>query len=118
MTWYRRSPMCWPTVTTPPPYEVAVEQVLLTCLLRPCIPRDEWSVCEPRWPALTSEDAAAALRVLVPGTRWATIGERLHALLPVGVALPMRAPPASVGADSWAVDCGLLGADGSLLGIP
>ncbi|MCW3820653.1 hypothetical protein ONA91_40100 [Micromonospora sp. DR5-3] len=64
-----------------PPYEVAAEQVLLTCLLEPHI---ELYAGDPRLPAVTFEDIAAALQVLVPNARWATIGERLRAVLPVG----------------------------------
>lgn len=65
-----------------PSYEVAAEQVLLTCLLEPHI---EWDAGEPPWVAGTFDDVAAALRVLVPGARWATIGGRLCGVLPVGV---------------------------------
>ncbi|MEU8263301.1 hypothetical protein AB0C02_22065 [Micromonospora sp. NPDC048999] len=65
-----------------PPYEVAAEQVLLTCLLEPHI---TWGPGEWRWETGTFHDLALALQVLVPRARWATIGERLCAVLPVGV---------------------------------
>ncbi|MFU8851194.1 hypothetical protein ACNAW0_09460 [Micromonospora sp. SL1-18] len=64
-----------------PPYEVAAEHVLLTCLLEPHI---QLYAGDPRLPAVTFEDIAAALQVLVPNARWATIGERLRAVLPLG----------------------------------
>jgi hypothetical protein len=64
-----------------PPYEVAAEQVLLMCMLL----WDEWSPREPSWTELTFYDVAAALRVLVPQARWATIDERVYGMLPVGV---------------------------------
>jgi hypothetical protein len=65
-----------------PPYEVAAEHVLLTCLLEPHI---DWDAGEPQRPAVTFDDVAAALRVLVPHARWATIGERLRGVVPAGV---------------------------------
>ncbi|MEU4644631.1 hypothetical protein [Micromonospora sp. NPDC023814] len=66
-----------------PSYEVAAEQVLLTCLLEP--PHIEWDAGELPRVAGTFDDIAAALRVLVPSARWATIGGRLCGVLPVGV---------------------------------
>jgi hypothetical protein len=66
-----------------PPYEVAAEQVLLTCLLQPC---NTWDESSPPYTPLTFHDIAAALQVLAPKARWATIGERLCAVLPVGVS--------------------------------
>ncbi len=74
-----------------PPYEVAAEQVLLTRLLQPGNTWDEWSPREPlrtapafEDDALTFNDIAAALQTLVPEARWATIGERLCGVLPMG----------------------------------
>ncbi|MFE9693528.1 hypothetical protein [Micromonospora sp. NPDC005806] len=111
-----------------PPYEVAAEQVLLTCLLESHI---DWDASEPHRPALTFHDLADALRVLVPSARWATIGERLRAVLPVGVqweggrAAQLRQAATALGyqlvrvhpSDSLRIPC-LAAADDTERGLP